>query len=445
MPEYRPSDSTEVLSVEVSEIGAGCLRCHEHMSDHLTRTTLDNGLRIVTEHMSSSRTASVGVWVAVGSRDETPQRSGASHFLEHLLFKGTEDRSARDVAEAIDGVGGDMNAFTAREHTAFYTRVPASARRMATDVLFDVLRRPALRESDVDAERMVINEELVAAYDTPDDVVHIALYEELFDGHSLGREVLGDPDTIDAMRSTHIADFHATWYQPANLVISAAGDVDHDEIVEMANGHFGDLSFGDAPTRLPVSEMEEKVVVTELPVEQVHVALGWRCLGHGDPRRYALAMANQILGGSPSSRLFQSIREEQALAYTVFSQTSGYADTGSASIYAATSAQRGSELLAALQLEMARFVGDGITPHELQLARTGLEGSVILGLEDSGSRMSRMATSEAMRRNIVPIDEFLERLAAVTVEDVNKVIVDVFGTPSITSLVGSTEALAPLS
>ena len=180
----------------------------------------------------------------------------------------------------------------------------------------------------------------------------------------------------------------------------------------------------------------------ELPVEQLHVAVGWRSLPHGDERRYALAMANQILGGSPSSRLFQSIREEQSLAYTVFSSTSGYADAGSATVYAATSTQRGPELLAALKTEMMSLVDDGVTAHELELARTGFEGSVILGLEDSGSRMSRMATSEALRGHIVSIDRFLERLAAVTIEDVNDVIRDVYGTAAITSLVGPADALS---
>ena len=200
------------------------------MPDLVEKTTLPNGLRVVTETMPGSRSASIGVWVGVGSRDETPERSGASHFLEHLLFKGTEYRSARDVAELIDGVGGDMNAFTSREHTAFYARVPATARELATDVLFDGLRRPALRPHDVDTERQVINEELVAAFDTPDDVVHIALYEELFAGHSLAREVLGDTDTIDAMTPDTIEDFHGRWYRPANLVIAAAGDIDHDHL-----------------------------------------------------------------------------------------------------------------------------------------------------------------------------------------------------------------------
>lgn len=412
------------------------------MTDNFVRTTLGNGLRVVTESLVGSRSASIGAWFAVGSRDETPEQSGVSHFLEHLLFKGTTDRSARAVAEAIDGVGGDMNAFTAREHTAFYARVPSTAGSMAADVLFDVLRRPALRESDVDAERMVINEELIAAYDTPDDVVHIMLYEALFAEHSLGREVLGDPESISAMRAQDIADFHGRWYRPANLVIAAAGEVDHDAIVAAAEKHFGDVDTGERPQRRVVGAVEQRMVGTELPVEQLHVALGWRSLPHGDPRRYALAIANQILGGSPSSRLFQGIREEQGLAYTVFSSTSGYADAGSASVYAATSTQRGPDLLEALTAEMSALVTNGVTARELSLAKTGFEGSVILGLEDSGSRMSRMATGEALRGDITPIDEFLARLEAVTLDDVNGVIADVYGSPAVTSLVGPADALA---
>ncbi len=412
------------------------------VNEAINTTTLGNGLRVVSEHLPGSRSASIGAWFAVGSRDEAPERSGASHFLEHLLFKGTQDRSAREVAEAIDGVGGDMNAFTAREYTAFYARVPDTQGAMASELLFDVLRRPALRLSDVDAERQVINEELVAALDTPDDLVHMVLYEELFPGHELGREVLGEPDTIEAMSPADISAFHERWYRPANTVISAAGNVDHDSLVADVERHFGDLSTGERPVRTTTGPTSGARVGTELPVEQLHVAIGWQSLSHTDPRRYALAVANQVLGGSPSSRLFQGIREEQALAYTVYSSTSGYADTGSASLYAATSVDRGPELLTALDAAIDELVTNGVTERELSLARSGFEGSIILGLEDSGSRMSRIATGMALRDNVVPIDTFLEHLAAVTVEDVNAVIRSVYGTDPVISLVGPARALA---
>ena len=219
------------------------------MTDGFQQTTLDNGLRVVTQHMPSSRTASIGVWVAVGSRDESPEVAGASHFLEHLLFKGTNDRSARSVAEAIDRVGGDMNAFTSREHTAFFARVPATSQDMAADLLFDVVANPALRPEDVEAEGLVINEELVAAYDAPDDVVFISLYDALFEGHPLAREVLGSTDTIHAMDSDTIRAFHGEWYCPANLVIAAAGGIDHDALVERASKHFTTADCGPAPRR----------------------------------------------------------------------------------------------------------------------------------------------------------------------------------------------------
>ena len=414
------------------------------VSDHLQQTTLDNGLRIVTEHMASSRSASIGVWVAVGSRDEAPERSGASHFLEHLLFKGTESRSARSVAEAIDGVGGDMNAFTSREHTAFFARVPATQQDMAADLLFDVLANPALRPEDVDAERLVITEELIAAYDTPDDVVFISLYDALFSGHPLAREVLGSPDTIEAMTSEHIRAFHSEWYTPANLVISAAGDIDHDGLVRRAEAHFAAAQPGYNPTRVTAPPVRQQMIGTERPVEQLHVALGWRSLAHGADQRYELALANQILGGSPSSRLFQNIREDQALAYTVFSQTSGYVDAGSASLYAATSVARGPELLRGLTNTMAEFVDGGITEGELDRARTGLEGAMVLGLEDSGSRMTRMATGVALRGEVTPIDTFLERLRSVTVDGINDVIAEVYGAPPVVSVAGPANGISSL-
>lgn len=394
--------------------------------------------------MASSRTASLGVWVAVGSRDEAPERLGASHFLEHLLFKGTESRSARSVAEAIDRVGGDMNAFTSREHTAFYARVPATSQDMAADLLFDVVAHPALRLDDVDAERQVINEELISAYDTPDDVVFISLYEALFDKHPLAKEVLGSTETISAMTAEHIGSFHDRWYRPANLVISAAGNIDHDALVERAEAHFSELGAGSSPVRSAPDAVEPKVIGSELPVEQLHVALGWRSLSHTAERRYELALANQILGSSPSSRLFQNIREEQALAYTVFSQTAGYADTGSASVYAATSVARGRELLAGLTNTVRTFVEEGITQDELDRVRTGLEGSMVLGLEDSGSRMTRMATGFALRGEVTPIDTFLERLRAVTVDQVNAVIGDVYGPEPVVSIAGPAEGISAL-
>ena len=405
-------------------------------TSRVSETTLGNGLRVVTERLSGSLSAAIGVWIAVGSRDENVRLSGASHCLEHLLFKGTETRSARDVAEAVDRVGGDMNAFTAREYTAFYARVPATSFDMAADLLFDVIRRPAFRERDVESERQVILEELVAAEDTPDDLVHMALYESLFTGHPLGRDVLGNHESIAALQPHDIADFHAEHYRPTNMVVAAAGNVDHAAVVRYATEHFGDLPTGVAPSRnapLPGTPTQQHA---RLPVEQMHVALGWRSLPHGDPDRFALALANTVLGGSPSSRLFQQIREEQGLAYTVFSSTSSYADTGTATVYAATSARRGAELLPSLRDEIDRAVSGGMTADEIDMARDGFKGSVVLGLEDSSSRMSRLATGHALRGRVTPLEEFFENLDAVTLEDVSRVLDRVFGTEPTVSIVG---------
>ncbi len=414
------------------------------MNDAIRATTLGNGLRVVSERVPGLRSASIGAWFGVGGRDEPDERAGASHFLEHLLFKGTHGRSARAVAEAIDGVGGDMNAFTAREYTTFYARVPSSARQMATELLFDVIANPALRPVDVDAERQVINEELVAAFDTPDDVVHIALYEALFNGHSLGREVLGLESTIASMTSDDIGAFHREWYRPANMVIAAAGDIDHDELVAEAESTFGGLDCGVVPERRPPGALSASTVSTAFPAEQAHVALGWRGLSHDDPDRFAYALANQILGGSPSSRLFQDIRESHALAYTVFSTTSGYADTGSATVYAATSAGRGAELLDSLDAAIDDLTTNGVTPHEVELARQGFEGSVVLSLEDSGSRMHRLGTNMALRGTVLDLDAWVDQLAAVTVDDVNAVAARVWGGPCVRSVVAPDPGLYDL-
>jgi len=399
-------------------------------------TTLGNGVRIVTERMPEARSVTLGFWAGIGSRDEPAELAGASHFLEHLLFKGTAQRSARQIAVAVDAVGGEMNAFTTREHTAYYTRLPVAELDFGLDLLTDVVGAPAFRRAEIDAEREVIVEEILMNEDTPDDVVHTLLLEAAFPGHPLGRETLGSEDTIMAMDRDQIAEFHHHWYRPTNLVVAAAGDLEHDHVVERVAAFLGESPVGSRPDRRAPDDTVVPLVVADRPTEQAHVAMAWRALDHRDPDRYALAVANQILGGGMSSRLFQEVREERGLAYTVFTSPASYADAGVLTLYAGTGPARLAELLAVIGDTLDALVSDGITQAELEVARGYLEGATLLGLEDSGSRMGRLGSGLTTRGEIVAVEEHLARTRAVTTEQVDAVLRRVLGAPATLSVVG---------
>lgn len=404
--------------------------------DDIRDTRLANGVRLVTERMPEARSVSLGVWVRVGGRDEPDDLAGASHFLEHLLFKGTSTRTARQIAEDVDAVGGEMNAFTNREHTAYYTRLPAGRIQLGLDILGDVITDPAFRPQEVEAERQVIVEEILMNLDVPEDHVHTLLAEALFPGHPLGREVLGSRETVEAATRDQIADFFRRWYLPRNLVVVAAGDLDHDQVAGAFAASLGGLSGGDAPVRhLPDPDVEPRVVLDD-PTEQAHVAMGWRGVDHFDDDRYALMVANQILGGGMSSRLFQEIREERGLCYSVYSWASTYVDAGSAGIYAGTAPSRLGELLTVIDDEVAKLVASGVTENELAVAKGYIEGSLELGLEDSGSRMARLGRSLMARDEVVTVDEQLARIRAVDADDVAAVAARVFGGPRAMAVVG---------
>jgi predicted Zn-dependent peptidase len=407
----------------------------------IRRSTLPSGVRLVTERMPEARSVAVGAYVGVGGRDEPEEVAGASHFLEHLLFKGTPSRSARELAEAIDATGGEMNAYTSREHTSFYARVPASSGPMAISTLAEVLTDPALRPDEVEAEREVILEELAAAEDNPEDVAHTRLAEAVFPGHGLGREVLGTEGSIDAMSRDEIAGFHHRWYRPANLVLAVAGDIEHDRVVDLLDGFAGAGPGGEEPVRdAPVAPPTPEVVVRH-PVEQAHLALGWRSLAHGDDDRWALALANYVLGGGTASRLFQEVREERGLAYTVFSSVAMNVDTGALTVYAATSPSKVADVLAIVDGIVGELLADGITEAERDLALSFLEGSLELAQEDSGSRMARLGRSEQTRGVVLTLEEHLEALRAVQPDDVTRVLRRVLDAPRSLVAVGPFDEL----
>jgi len=405
----------------------------------LNKAVLANGIRVVTEQMPGARSVSIGFWVGVGSRDEPDELAGASHFLEHLLFKGTPNRSAREISMAVDAVGGEMNAFTSREHTAYYTRLPAAELTFGLDLLTDVITSPAFRPHEVDAEREVILEELFMNEDSPDDVVHTALYEAIFPDHPHGRETLGSRSTIEGMTREQISGFFEQWYRPANLVIAVAGDLDHDWVIDRVSRCFAGSEIGQRPARTPPTAEMGPLSVINRPTEQVHLALGWRGIDYDDPERYALLIANHALGGGLSSRLFHEVREERGLAYSVFTSPSSYRDCGSMVLYGGTVPERAEEFLEVIDGVIEGAVADGITEEEHRVAVGYLEGSLVLGLEDSGSRMARIGTGELVRGEVISIDEHLHRIRAVSADDVHAVLKRIFDAPRTLSAVGPHE------
>ncbi|CAN5231566.1 pitrilysin family protein [soil metagenome] len=385
-------------------------------------TALPGGARVVTETMSHVHSVSCGFWVGVGARDEDVDLAGASHFLEHLLFKGTEARSASQIAEAVEAVGGEMNAYTTHEHTAYHTRLPAAELELGLDLLGEVFTRPAFRPTELEAERQVILEELLMEEDCHEERVLSVLAEAMFPDHPLGREVLGTRASIEALSRADIVEFHHAWYRPANLVVAAAGALDHDEVVAVVERHLEDASAGTKPIRRGPTAPAQTVRALPQASEQAHVAVGLAGLDGHDDDRYALAVANHVLGGGPASRLFRTIREERGLAYSVYSYLSAYSDSGAWVAAAASAPKRMPEVLGLVHTELDRLLAYGVSEAELAVATGYLSGSTALALEDSGSCMGRIATSLLVHGDVVPVSEVLDRYRRVTVDDVGRVL-----------------------
>jgi len=383
-------------------------------------TRLPAGLRVVTEAVPGAASVALGFYIGTGSRDEPTELAGASHFLEHLLFKGTEARGARALAEAVDAVGGDLNAYTAHEHTAFHARLPAAELALGLDVLSEVVWEPALRPADVDSERAVILEELAMEEDTPDDRVLTLLAEALFPDHPLGREVLGTRASIEAIGRDDVAAFHRRWYRPANVVVAVAGAVEHEEVVEGVRARLRGSDGGEVPERTAPATGARPRAVLRRRAEQAHLALGVRGLSREDPDRYALAVANQILGGGTASRLFQSVREERGLAYSVHSWVDAHVDAGALVAYAGTAVEHLGEVLALLDAGL-RGLTEGVTDDDVRVAAGYLAGSTVLALEDPGSRMARIGELQLTTGSVPPLDRALAGYRAVTPDDVVRV------------------------
>ena len=388
-------------------------------------TQLNSGLTVATERVPGTLSVATGVWVGVGSRDEPEELMGVSHFLEHLLFKGTATRSAQELSRSVDRRGGDFNAFTSREYTAYYCRLPARHAEFCIELLGDVLTRPALRDADVDAERQVILEELLMDDDSPDDVAHRAFNAEIFLDHSLGRDPGGDREHVEAITPDDVRSFFSRHYRAESMVVAAAGPLEHDDMLRMIEQQFAGIQGGG--TR-PVREAPVGVggdVAIEDDTEQTHVVMGHRGIPRQDPRREALDVINHVFGGGLSSRLFEEVRERRGLAYAVYSGMASYDDAGVFQMYAGTQPGRSAEVQQVLRDELARLVRDGITDEELDVARGYLTGAFELGLEDTGNRMARTASQLITTGRVRSIDDQVARWAAVDQDAVNEALRDV--------------------
>jgi predicted Zn-dependent peptidase len=406
------------------------------------RTELPGGLRVVTETMPGVLSATLGIWVGVGSRDEAPAVAGSSHFLEHLLFKGTASRSALDIATAMDAVGGEMNAFTAKEHTCYYANVLASDLPLAVTLLSDLVTEARNTADDLESERTVVLEEIAMRDDEPSDAVHDLFAETLFGDTPLGRSVLGSVESIEALTRDDVDGWYRGRYTLPSMVVTAAGRVDHQQVLDLVTAAFGDRLGGDArpaPLRRGDAQLEKPARTAGLitrRTEQTHLLLGTAAMGRLDDRRYAAAVLDTAVGGGMSSRLFQEIREQRGLVYSVGSSLTHYAGTGAFSVYAGCSKKRVPEVLRLIREELDRVAADGITAEEVARGRGQLKGGLVLGLEDTGSRMSRLGKSELSYGEYLPVREVLDRIDAVDEEQVAAVAAEMFSRETCLAVVG---------
>jgi predicted Zn-dependent peptidase len=407
------------------------------------RTVLPSGLRVITEQVPGQRSATIGVWVGVGSRDESPALHGCSHFLEHLLFKGTPERSAFDISIALDAVGGEFNAFTAKEYTCFHARVLDEDLPLAVDVLGDMVTSSLITEDDVDAERDVILDEIAMHDDDPDDVAH-NLFSALAWGESpLGRPIAGTVASIESMSRDQIRRFYQRHYRPERMVVSVAGNVDHTSLVRLVRSAFSRRGFLDRTADPVVTRQTTRsrkastgIAQATRQFEQVNVVLGVQGITRSDPRRFALGVLNAALGGGTSSRLFQEVREKRGLAYSVFSFASQHVDAGLVGVSVGCLPTKLEQVLDVVRAELAKIAQDGIDDEELTRGKGQLKGGLVLGLEDSASRMTRLGKSELVDDELLSIDEVLASIDAVTLEDVRVLASELFSQPEILAVVG---------
>ncbi|WP_433279810.1 M16 family metallopeptidase [Pseudonocardia xinjiangensis] len=410
----------------------------------VSRTALPGGLRVLTETVPGVRSVSLGIWIGIGSRDETPRQAGAAHYLEHLLFKGTRRRTAVDIAEQFDAVGGELNAFTEKEHTCYYAQVLDTDLPLAVDVLADVVTAATMAPADVEVERGVVLEEIAMRDDDPEDLLAELFDETMFGDHPLGRPVIGSEQSIRAMSRETLHDFWRGKYTTPRMVVAAAGNLVHSDVVELVTAALGDAAAAAGPAasvgpRRPAPAVlapGPRLVLQSEDTEQAHLMLGVPGLSRHHPLRTVLTVLNTALGGGPSSRLFQQVREQRGLAYSVYSAVTSYSDAGHLAVYAGCAPERLDEVVAVVRGVLAEVAADGLTPAEVARAKGNLRGGLVLGLEDTPSRMNRLGRGELDHGRTRPVQESLDRIAAVTPEQVSDLARELLAVPLTAAVVG---------
>lgn len=400
----------------------------EEQGGLVKRTVMPSGLRIITEYMPTVRSAAIGIWVNVGSRDEVASQTGSAHYLEHLLFKGTKNRTALEISSSIDAVGGEMNAFTSKEVTCFYNRVLDTSVPTSIDVLVDMITSATISTSDVDQERTVVLEEIAMRDDDPSDIVHEQFAKAMYGDAPLGRSILGTVENISSLSRRSIHGFYQKYYTPDRLVVSVAGNIEHAEVVKLVRKAFakGGVDLGStekspfvpAATKAKVNR-NGGFVKFDKDTEQANVVIGVPGIDRSDERRYILNVFNSVLGGGMSSRLFQEVREKRGLVYTVYSFAQQFQDAGIAGIYAGCNPKNLETVREVCSDVLADVVKNGITKEELEKAKGQVSGGMVLGLEDTGSRMSRNARNELNFGYVASVSEVLDRVSAVTLDEVH--------------------------
>ena len=394
------------------------------MSEEYRRTVLPNGIRVLTERMPHVRSVAVGVWVETGSRHEAESRGGMSHLIEHLVFKGTATRSAEDIARTMDSVGGQMDAFTTKEHTCFYVQVLDEHLPLAVDLLTDILLHPRFDAEELEREKSVVLQEIKMVEDTPDDVIHDLFAAQVWAGHPLGRPILGTRDAVTGYDRDAVQSYFAEEYVPLRILIAVAGNVTHSQAVDLFGAGFNGFSLPAAPRTPTPALLKPGVNIVSKTLEQVHLIMGFPGLHHSAPERYALFVLNDVIGGSMSSRLFQEVRERQGLVYSIHSGVQAYADTGTLYVYAGTDAQNFSKVLKSTLKELRELKKHGVTAEELKRAKDHMKGSLMLSLESTSSRMNRLAKQEMHHGSFLTIDAMLAAIDAVRHEEVQALVTE---------------------
>ncbi|UJF35388.1 M16 family metallopeptidase [Paenibacillus hexagrammi] len=400
---------------------------------------LHNGLRVVMEQIPTCRSVSFGIWVKTGSRNEKPEDNGISHFIEHMLFKGTERHNAKEIAEIFDGIGGNVNAFTSKEYTCYYCKVLDDHLPLAMDVLADMFFNSTFDETELEKEKNVIFEEISMYEDTPDDLVHDLLAKAAYGTHPLGYTILGTQENLNRMKPDDLRRYMKQYYNSENIVISIAGNID-DSVREMIEQHFGSFEHSGSETDYIAPDFLGDLIFHAKKTEQNHICLSLPGLSLQEDNLYPMVLLNNAIGGGMSSRLFQEIREKRGLAYSVYSYHSSHIDSGMFTIYTGTAPKQTEEVLKVTMELLEDIAVNGITDSELNKGKEQLKGSLILSLESTGSRMNRLGKNELMTGKHYSLDEMIDRINSVQMDHVRELTKTLFSTPFALSMVGQSDA-----